>query len=204
MKKTTIYILFVGLFVSSGLASYTYEISSYSSSVTLFNDETILFTDEGGMNSLTLYNNSSATIEGTSSLVQYFGGIWQISLAGNSTLDMSGGQIHQLDLNTYSTATLRGGLIQEIWSYQQAWVWEYPPDPPVLVPNPHITIACLDHFHNETTNVLTGHWLDSTPFSIQLIDVQGYSPAIENIQFIPEPASLALLALGSLLIRTRK
>ena len=78
-------------------------------------------------------------------------------------------------------------------------------DPPVWVPNPHITMVCdVDSvFHDTGTNILTGDWLDGCSFSIQLVDVDGYSPAIENIQFIPEPATLILLAVGCALIRKR-
>jgi hypothetical protein len=204
MEKAILYILFIGLFVSAGFASYTYEVYTYSSSKILYNEETILVDLQGGMGGLTLFNDSSATIKGTSLLSEGFGGIWYLDLADRSNLTMTGGQIHELNPHTDATILLAGGIIQRIKSSQNAWKWEYPPDPPVLVPNPHITIECLDHFHNGSTNVLTGHWLDSTPFIIQLIDVQGYSPAIENIQFIPEPASLALLALGSLLIHKKK
>ena len=52
--------------------------------------------------------------------------------------------------------------------------------------------------------MLTGKWLDGLDFSIQLIDVAGYTPTINNITFIPEPASLVLIGLGGLLIRRRK
>ncbi|HPD47642.1 MAG TPA: PEP-CTERM sorting domain-containing protein, partial [Anaerohalosphaeraceae bacterium] len=92
---------------------------------------------------------------------------------------------------------LSGGRIDRLSSRQNAW--KYVDGPPVhLVPNPHITIVCdLDSVvHNPQTNILTGTWLDGMAFSIQLIDVEGYSPAIENIQFIPEPSTLLLMALG--------
>jgi hypothetical protein len=92
-------------------------------------------------------------------------------------------------------------LIYQIWSQQYAWKNNVNGTPTW---NPHITIACLDYLHNPSTNLLTGHWLDGTAFSIHLIDVQGYSPAIQNIQFIPEPTTMALFALGGLLLRRKK
>ena len=152
---------------------------------------------------MTLKDYSSAIIKGTSPLEQGTGGIWYLGSAGYSTLELSGGEVHELDMNSYATATLSGGIIESIWSYQSAWLQEG--DPPVWVPNPHITIDCqLDTvFHNTQTNLLTGNWLDGSAFSIQLVDIDGYSPAIENIIFIPEPATILLLTLGTVLIRRR-
>ena len=113
---------------------------------------------------------------------------------------MSDGEVHEIAIINNATATLSGGLIEQIWSQQIAWVRqgeEY-------VPMPHITIDCLDWSHSTETNILTGHWLDGSAFSIQLVDVSGYSPAIENIQFIPEPMTLALLGIGALALRRKK
>jgi hypothetical protein len=75
----------------------------------------------------------------------------------------------------------------------------------VKVSNPHIEIVCdLGSVNYDTvTKKLTGSWLDGIPFSIQLIDVSGYSPAIENIFFTPEPATLCMMAAGALLLRRR-
>jgi hypothetical protein len=116
---------------------------------------------------------------------------------------MSGGQVHEIAIINNATAYLSGGLIQQIWSQQIAWLQTG--NPPVPVWNPHITIECIDHFYNTSTKLLTGHWLDDgIAFSIQLIDVQGYSPAIQNIHFIPEPVSLFLLGLGGFFLRQRR
>ena len=96
------------------------------------------------------------------------------------------------------------GRIDHIYSSQSAWIQQG--DPPVWVPNPHITFICdvESVFHNTSTNLLTGDWLDGNSFSIQLIDVDGYSPAIENIQFIPEPATIALLIAGAFFLKRRR
>jgi hypothetical protein len=158
--------------------------------------QTLLMTG-GGSGGLYMTDHSSARIEGTSPLEEGAGGIWNLDLGGESHLDFLGGEVRSMDFATYATAVLSGGRIDQIRSRQNAW--KYVDGPPVhLVPNPHITIVCdLDSVvHNPQTNILTGTWLDGMAFSIQLIDVEGYSPAIENIQFIPEPSTLLLMALG--------
>ena len=201
MKKVMVFGILVILLGAPVQATH-YEITTdiYTPGLTLRTNDSLYMTD-GGFGSLNLLGEGIiATIEGTSDLIEGSGGIWEIDLANNNYLDVSGGQIHEIDIGNDATAFLSGGLIQGIWSQQTAWktVNEQ------LIWNPHIKIACLDHFYNETTNVLTGHWLDNTPFSIQLIDVQGYSSAIENIQFIPEPMTILLLGFGGFLIRSRK
>ena len=125
-------------------------------------------------------------------------------MLGYSNLEFYGGEVHELSIGSYATAVLNGGRIDRIGSYQSAW--KYGGDPPELFPNPHITIVCdLDSVnHNIQTNILTGNWLAGVAFEIQLIDVDGYSPAIENIQFIPEPATLLLVGAGGLLLRRKR
>ena len=202
MKLVLIFALLVCLAVPAQ-ATY-YEITSgYTPGLTLDNSDSLLMTG-GGLDILTLFESSSATIQNTSSLVEGSGGIWEFNLAGDSHLDFSGGELRNLDIGRDATAILSGGRIDSIESSQIAWEWDYGVDPPVWVPNPHITIESLDYSYNAPTNLLTGYWLDGTDFSIQLIDVQGYSSAIENIQFIPEPATLALFGVGGLLLRRKK
>jgi len=185
-------------------ADYDYVIEEGYTSLTLYDYETLLMIGGGG-HSFDFFDYSQATIEGTSPLSEFDGGIWMLLQAGYSSLDFSGGEVHQFDIGSYATATFSGGRIDEIWSYQTAWT--YAGDPLELVPDPHIEIVCLDWDWNESTNLLTGTWADLSAFNIQLVDrtQYGYDPAIENISFtiVPEPASLLLIAAGGLLLRRR-
>lgn len=203
MKKAILYILFVCLFTSMSFATYTYTITEYQALPSLEDDETMLVTGQGGGGLINLFDNSTITVESTSILEEGFGGIWEIQLIGNSSLSMSGGQVNEINIGNNSTVFLSGGLVQQIWSGQIAWYQTG--NPPVPVWNPHITIECLDHSYDTNTNFLTGHWLkDGTAFSIYLINVPHYSPAIDNIRFIPEPATLLLIGIGGFLIRRKK
>ena len=69
----------------------------------------------------------------------------------------------------------------------------------------HITFICdVDSIVLEG-NLLTGNWLGNKgSFSIILDDQNGYDSVYSNINFIPEPMSLALLGLGGLLLRRKK
>jgi len=202
MKSLVFYTIFACLFVSNSFA-YTHIIDKYQSLPDLFGNESMLITGQGGGGLTNLFDNSYITVESTSTLGQGTGGIWEIQLIDNSCLMMSGGQVHMIDIGNNATTFISGGMIQQIRSSQNAWI--YAGDPPSFIPNPHITIECLDHSYDTNTKLLTGNWLDGTAFSIYLIDVPNYSPAIENIQFIPEPATLSLLALGAFwAVRKRK
>jgi len=150
---------------------------------------------------LNMRDYSQATIQGTTPLVEYSGGIWELVMGGYTHLDFSGGEVHEFRIHSASRAVFSGGRIDEIRSYQ--YVEDIPiGDPPVWIPDPHIEIVCHDDYYwDQTTNILTGRWFDDSAFSIQLVNVAGYDPVIENIFFTPEPSSLLLISIGGLFLR---
>ena len=205
MKKVILTIVCVCLFACPAYATH-YEITSYYyGALGLENYDTLLVTSDGGLSVLDMFDFSSAVIQNTSPLEEALGGIWQIHVAADAHLEISGGEIHEIFMNNdNATARLSGGLIENIYNYQEAQKWD---DALGWVPNPHITIVYSGDLPMvDASNVLSGLWGNGNPFSIQLNDVSGFDPVIENIQFelIPEPVTLVLLGFGGLLIRRKK
>lgn len=195
MKPISVMLLAVALTVPA-LGSYTYVITDGMDfgGKTLGSGESLLMTGGGG-HSLSLGNGSFALIQGTAPYNQDVypsGGIYDIGVGGH--LDFSGGEVYRIGVTAYGKATLSGGTIQRLQTSQSVYGQI----------DPYVTIICKEWDYNTTTKMLTGKWLDGLDFSIQLIDVAGYTPTINNITFIPEPASLVLIGLGGLLIRRRK
>jgi hypothetical protein len=202
MKRVIcIFVLATAMQVQAG---YEYVITDgWIPGFTLHGYESFLITG-GGVDNIDLWDQSSGRIDGTAALEDGVGGIRKIRISDYSTLEMQGGELGTLTMNYQGTAKLSGGSISEIDSFQNAW--KTIGQPPLLVPNPHIEIICRDWNYNTLSKMLTGTWQDYSTFNIHLLNRQGYSPVMENIQFtiIPEPATFALIGLGGLLVRRRK
>ena len=159
----------------------------------------------GAADLLEMQNSSHLKVWSTSDL-GYMGGIWDIRLLDHSHLDYYSGWTDELTLYNYATADLRGGRIDGISSFQYVgqigrdWV------------DPHINIYALPGWSwtlddNQKKVGITGQWWDSTPFDIHFTtngESFGYDPVWENINVIPEPATLLLFVTGGLFVRRKR
>lgn len=158
----------------------------------------LLIVDGGGGVDIWVKNNARLEVWSTSTPLELdIGGIQYIDLTNTSHLDYSGGETFVLTLFKNATATLSGGRIDVIQSLQLSGEAR------------HITMVCdVDSVeYNATTRLLTGDWLDNKgSFSITLVDVdlERFDSTYSNIHFIPEPASLILLAFGGFLLRKQR
>ena len=194
MKRLIPFLFLLSFFVpmSFGEIVFDYTISdTYEFGIFSLNSESLLVTGAGA-DQIDAKGESYVEVQDTAPLEQNVGGIYAFVLDDFSILNYYGGETNIFSIYDDSTALFSGGRIDYIRSYQDSDVME------------HITfIADLDSI-DLTGNLLTGNWLDDSSFSITLQDQTGYDSVYSNINFVPEPATLALFGLGGLLLRKRK
>ena len=226
MKLKILLSLMLCIVIFAGKAratAYTLGPGDYTGGLTLDDSDTLLMTG-GTCESLSMSNNAIATIVDTAPLgeISTDGGIWgingggqelniiggeirEIETKGDLVTNVSGGYIKDYTIQSRSFLNISGGQIDLLRSEQTVpWGWTSPDSE--YVPFPYINVICRDWSWEETTNVLTGTWEDYSTFNIQLEDVAGFDDAIGNIKFtiVPEPVSLVLLGLGSLIVRAKR
>ncbi len=193
MKRLLLSLFLIGFYTSVSLGAFDYVISdTYEFGIFSLNSESLLVTGAGAEE---IHADFDAYIEvqNTAPLEDNVGGIHALNLTDASTMNYYDGEMSGFRIYNGATATFSGGRIDFISSYQDSEVLK------------HITfIVDLDSI-DLTGDLLTGDWLSGGgSFSITLQDQAGYDSVYSNINFVPEPATLALLGLGGLLIRKKK
>ena len=165
-----------------------------------------LIVEGGGANCIEMRNFGRLEVGYTSIPINddwNTGGIRDIHLDDYSELLYLDGMTDLITIGENAEAVLTGGIINGIRSYQ-------------YTDSTHIDLYCQpgwswlyddEDFDGIDEIVgITGLWQDDSDFTIGFINdyTFGYDPVYMNINVIPEPTTLALLALGGLLIRGKK
>ena len=154
----------------------------------------------GKVNQLTMTGRATAVLADGNAIR-----VGQIDMTGYSSLTLSKGQVDRINIGKIPSgeifittsrpnAVLSGGMIGQLYAPRPLFesgflIWDETTQTWVEVEvsnEPAVTIECLNHFYDESTNTLIGRWTDGTAFSIRLIDVENlsYGPTIDNIEFV--------------------
>jgi hypothetical protein len=178
-------------------------------SIGVTSNATIIMTGGTVTSNLTLYDTCKINMSGGSIglLGQGYQSSCNIEISGTSNINnfyisnstnatVSNGTFNNLDVSTSGNVDLSGGSITDY-----------------LIVYTKINIHGYGFNYNSESGAydggqLTGFWLDDTPFVIDLKNYGGGDEPIystyDNLNLVPEPATLVMLSLGGLFFRRCK
>ena len=186
--------------VSVGFASYSNGFlteGEYGWLVTWRSYDPPLIVD-GGAYEISVRDNGRLIVKSTSKPLSAYhpvGGVYDILLYNTSQLLYLDGVTEYIRVGQNATAVLKGGSINCIKTMR------YP-----VSDEANVFIYAQDGWswiNDDPWVGIQGNWKDGTPFNIQFINDFDYGPVWQNIQVIPEPATLMLFGIGGILLRRK-
>ncbi len=193
-------LLLLGCCIPAVFAGYSdgfITAGEYEYGVTWRSYQIPLIVDGGGALDISVRDNGRLIVQSTSTpLIMGVSGVYDILLGNNAQLLYLGGVTEYIQIGQNTTATLKGGSINYIKTMR------YPSN------DENVFIHARDGWswiNGDRMKGIEGHWWDSgSYFKIEFINDLDYGPVWQNIKVIPEPATMILLCLGTLLVRRKK
>jgi hypothetical protein len=161
----------------------------YVDSVELESGEELIV-QGGGADLIEAKSDSYLWVQYTSTPLSDDTGIYDIVLYDESDLLYEGGITNSITVRDDATAILKSGTINHLT------IFHGPED------SCYVTIVCQEGY-TKTNSGISGLWADGTSFNIGFTDVGPYVTA-DYVYVIPEPATLALLGFGALVLQRKK
>jgi len=225
---------FVGICActSAALGYFDFTVTGYVDSTFNLNNQSLLVNGDG-IQKIVGRGTSYIEVQSTLPLQEHIGGIGQIDLWDTGSMNLYGGEVDTVSVSGTATINVAGGSISNRLSpNSNSAVSISAGYVELLYVNGHsavtvsggeigsvtvglnvsqdafITFICdltsLNYTYAQEKLVgINGRWLDGSNFDIEVKN-QGYLPTSDYLQFVPEPATLLLMALGGLIVYRRR